>query len=1639
MTCRYKLGEYTFNSELELDSFLLGRKDLIKQYGDEIYSKKQADKKVLNKGTLTSEIGPNAKAKDLKTKWKEAKRSYIDGEEIEQIDPPYVGVTSYLSQVTVNGNLLFPEFTPDYTKDGKKGYWPRRIEHWTGQVNPEETNQPKWTQDEIDLFFNGDATLAENTTLNPTDTDTIQLYRQLMTKKWEEQAKYGTQIHSVLSYCFRPSYSPAYKGFPIIFEFLNQSNQKLMVGLKRAIDNGYVDAKGLDDKILDQTITYAKSLFTEIRQSVCPGQDISDIDFYSEIAVAAPLTGPVDAKQKHILGVIDLLVIDRDGNIHIFDFKTSPKTYEQYDEVKKNTFTYQLNTYRHILNTSGLDTFHSTINILPIKLEKFGLKNPQNAFDITKEGNTYKGVKQAEFSFEGITYEEEMIKNLDKRLVEKSYIEDNIETFLPTYKNKQVLLTDLYKNVAANQAKWFSGNEALDWDDDSIIELIKTKKGDVPDESDGKYHFRTGALFMKDIVADSETELVSLVKKEIKSQNAKKERVITVTVDAIDKSLEEGHLVSDFITPKRTAEENSTLDWAQNIFEKYIDGNWTRMKGGAWNAVLENYGLICMRNTVTGQYNFIKISTSNLGNTKIFGEGLKRQYLTGSFQTDIQVESDTNNHALPAEQGFVELMEVMNVINNMGPAIQEGFIGELSVINPFHGIARQATNEQLLYNYKAFVSHYGLQEDEADLITVADAPIKLLAGYELAYQMLQTSLNGVRAKGQTLGKDFRTLVLSLDQHIHGGNKEQTIATLQTIARKLENDYGWLKVVPNNPTSENNKIRAIYDQVMIGIANLQGINFDVQTKDHSKWLEYKGKDIFTKGVTGTYMDNPGNLKSNTLNLITKQVTEAYQQIRQDMVEPKAKLHELLNALKKDKGYSKAKQMLGGDWRQLYGNMFRNDTEEFLFKNPYRDDMSDAERNFLSYIIPAMALARPNNQYTLDEIIERMKADDLDFFKVPLAKSSVTKETVEHGILGGIKEKLKVLDPRRWKKLSQWGITAYENLMAATTGDFIGDTGTRRSADSKLFEMSNIFDQGYNPQTRSQALKKHGQFYFEHDLETLFLKHQYAAFSKKRIDNIFPTIKAAMIYLSRSAWEQNTSFENDMQYMEDYIRASIKNENVWADTPQLKQVAGITSKMTRVASFMTLAFSPVQFTYQSFQGLLQTISLVLRKPDGSKYTFEMFMKAFRAVYSDLWHYSDKPTKCSLINELYAINDMDMNVYAERLKQDQTGFTNFAFKFASRPDYYNRMWIIAMKMMEEGSWDAFTEKNGKLEYDWTLDKRYSVFAAANGDINRATDKEEFKKQKALYIANYRQFQSEGTITEPIDLDNPKPLPLPYTNQEMESTKSICDLIYGYYAHEKKSLVHNLWLGAIFMQMRTYWSGKKNQYLAPGGVKLLGSWEQLSNDKGEPQYYQVIDGVVRTDLPPTSEDTGVPFIQWKGKFQEGILMTIVHELSDAKDNITNDGLIKGLYKTYKELDKTNSWEDYYRINNLKQLGYDILAYLIFGLIIANILKSKQKQLALESKKDQDFGEALAASLVYIGYRTVSNAASDFNAFDGILSPVTVSVSPFSFNWWTNTSKNIWNTVFGDKHFIQGMANTMSVTRQFKPVFDVLDAQTHE
>jgi hypothetical protein len=150
------------------------------------------------------------------------------------------------------------------------------------------------------------------------------------------------------------------------------------------------------------------------------------------------------------------------------------------------------------------------------------------------------------------------------------------------------------------------------------------------------------------------------------------------------------------------------------------------------------------------------------------------------------------------------------------------------------------------------------------------------------------------------------------------------------------------------------------------------------------------------------------------------------------------------------------------------------------------------------------------------------------------------------------------------------------------------------------------------------------------------------------------------------------------------------------------------------------------------------------------------------------------------------------------------DIAFKFTSRPDYYNRMTILVAQMIHDGTWDAYEIKNGKLVYNPDLDKRFYHF---RNNIKGS----KYDYEKSLYFAIAEQHIKEGA-TYPdgkefkLNGDEYVPLPAAHTIQEIESFKALGDLIYGYYSHEKKSLIHYTFAGALFMQMRTYWSGKKN-----------------------------------------------------------------------------------------------------------------------------------------------------------------------------------------------------------------------------------------
>ena len=91
----------------------------------------------------------------------------FDGDEMLEFRAPYIGVTKFLSGLTKpdSPDLLFPEFRI-------KEYWSRRNEFWTKPLEGGENIEDRFTEDEIDIFFEGDSLEEKKSKLkllNPTE------------------------------------------------------------------------------------------------------------------------------------------------------------------------------------------------------------------------------------------------------------------------------------------------------------------------------------------------------------------------------------------------------------------------------------------------------------------------------------------------------------------------------------------------------------------------------------------------------------------------------------------------------------------------------------------------------------------------------------------------------------------------------------------------------------------------------------------------------------------------------------------------------------------------------------------------------------------------------------------------------------------------------------------------------------------------------------------------------------------------------------------------------------------------------------------------------------------------------------------------------------------------------------------------------------------------------------------------------------------------------------------------------------------------------------------------------------------------------------------------------------------------------
>ena len=1601
MSCIYTYKGKTFKSESELNDFLLEKDKYLREYSDIVFSKETtAQMKAYSQLDTASK-----KALEKKKDWDTNKVSYTEDGVRHEYQKPYMGVNEFLDGLTNSDDkLFFPEFI-------EHNYWTNRFLAWSeGDYNDDELKLfgfTKETAPKIDIHpdlttFKADPSWNSETLnkkFGEVTTKIQQEMRDKMELKWKNQALFGDIVHFIGQKLF----SPIRTGIDAGKLWIDVLDTREDLFFKQIDKSQYDDEKRpVREKFTDAQIREAIEYFKTLRQSL---QDTlgEDLIFVTEPAAL----GTLDKEKKGIrflIGRIDLVVIDKKGDAHIIDYKTSPKPYIDYNDAKKLGYSYQLATYSRILAQNGLRFNAIRSFVAPIQLEGF---RPDT------EGYIFDHIKTDKILDELTPYirtSESIIKNLDEVISVPENLTATSENLITKVDRSMKILFPEYGKKKT---------------EDEVKAMIEADNGfEKRTDLEKPYGYFPKGSSSEPIVADSEIELI---KKVMVYYNTFQAQVKGQTV-VIKNALKEGikNNTTDVNLPS-TSDENPA--WLRNVLSKYLNNNWIVLEGDAYDSA-EEFGVIFVQNkhtrhveVLTTSLNYLEYNPSKDSHMKNLTYGLG--------ESDIVENSKPDSGMLEATNGNIRLMETMLVLNNMDFS-DDVHIAQIHVINPVRGTGTWSPNEQLEYSFDKLMRLAKSQGKDIGENNLRQGRVKFARKAHLALLTLKNILNITGTRTAERFGGMASSISALDTFIQAGNREEVLIQLEELKNMMENDKELARYIknPSSVIDESYHIReavTAYAQILWAIAEYKGYDFKQQLKDHDKVI------FSLKGFKGLYWqegENPGNYASNILNTASRVMQEAYQNVRDTLSKDSRAINVAVEKLKEKEGFSKAAEYTVGNQSKLYSDIvYKTSDGDLMVKNPWdpNSTLSPAKIEFTKMFLMEINKDRfPKKTET--ELNMMAKRGDYDFFKLPLIKASNSGKAAQRTMFEAFKNRInRFLDPSYYKDKVSDFLSEEEEINYRKT--------------EEVFKMNNMMDIGNGAGRKAFMAKQLAKdpAYFEVDLENILLVHKQAYTIQREMDARMPIIKAAAFSLKMMGDYMGKDFTADFDTIEKTVRSKIKNESL-IEGENKKVLAGITKDLQHIASWMALAFAPVQASGQILNGLFTNIKLNWTS-DREIFSKEHLVSSFTEVGKDIVHFGTKPTLCEALNKVFGINDMDMNTYAKNLSTNKHGIFHFmdryAFKMSSRPDFYNRMTIFLSQMKADGCYEAHSvDKDGNLVYDCTKDKRYKALWDGTPKNSK-----EYKEALSRYIAVAQQFvregakNADGTLFE-FNASNPVKLPRAYTVQEAESRKDVADSLYGYYDHTKKALFFGTYLGSLLGQMRTYWSAKKNQYLATGGSNhIKGRYVQRKDDDGNPLFYKLKENGEIDETQWGTDDTGAPVMQWQGDYAEGVLVTLAGIVREVWNN--DDKSLGGMLETIREKFINNPDENYRRcyVSNLKILAYDVCMAIMLGALCLG-LKVVYDDLEDEALKSEDLTEVILADMFGLVYKTFNYAKLDFFWWDSIFSP-TIDWNPFMLSSLTNTIEQVADVATGDKNAFDAMVQMFGFARQNRPIFKYLGDQT--
>lgn len=1381
-------------------------------------------------------------------------------------------------------------------------------------------------------------------------------------KRWEQEkwkgdlsAAVGDDVHYILETKFRQITDPSLTIDTSKFTVLTEEKFKTI------------------EKTLDKIVNDIKDRFPDA--DFYPEFDIVSKHIPSNIkhAINQKLASRKKSEISKINGRIDLLVIDKEGKAHLFDWKTSNKRVWKWNEMdnvmlrendawtstKKIKAFAQLGNYCAMLEQYGLEV--GDAELVPIFV------------DFEKDGERLTG------EIKGIDLDEVIdgSRSWSRIRAEMNHAEYNFGVTKPItidqLKDVAAILNEMFPetNIYSTQVKHFEASASFY---ENNPDFLKPVREGSDDHKDG-YRW----VFFKSGLPDKSKVLC-------KSREDAKEKIAEYVKELNDYMGNQMVLfaqdLGNVIYTQGAKEQLDTWlssfnSWQQAFlkeqFGKYYTNGWDL----TINEELNNNGIFIFKKHDVIE--IVALSEKDLHYIYNLGGNVN---IAGTYKSDKAQGSDLVN-MLNSQYGNMVLMKVAAILAT-NDIVKDAKISNVKVINPWHcSISEAHSNKMFVHNWNVLATHYG-------------------KGLSLLKQDL--FMDDIDACMLEAGEIIMAQNPELYGFLVGASSKQYYSDEQRIdglMKRIKKEY------PITYNDIKTKEGYAYLQLQMALLHTQGIHV-YEEPDRAEF------GISGISIGGLMLENPSQSKSTnirTLGKIFDQFREVYYSIYNSTAE---EFMRLVDEVYKEWSYNRTT----GHARSFWAQFFEHETSDpnspidsrMVIRRPSSSFFKDKPK---SKELVLFILDKINSYRYPDEPIEDL-IDDEKYYEMPLIEADFGRTVVENVKKSGIKGV--------WDGV----IEGAKNVASKFEETFTGNTDYKKShtkSDQEKEYATNRFLM-INAKRRSDLINDPKKVW-DLNMESIFL-HSMAAQAvtdaSVRYGQYFVAFKGILSYLHQIG---KNNIPEILEYVEKYVDNKVFLRKIRKDT--LDNLYNTLAVVKSLSSAMTLGFNTRSMTRE---WLVSTYTMWTHRATSKTQgiSAENFADAMWYVLKTVPVNLTAQNMLNALNRRYGMTGYSYTEMAETNIRSHFGIQNMnsddVYILSKLPDNYFRLTILIAKLMADGSFGAYKFDGEDLSYDWHLDKRFNLFA--KGDKSKPTDYLDQKEVFKNILKEWSIVRTDLDLLSSNEIDMmsdeelrkivlPDALPPSFKG----SCRQMASELFGFFDTEDRSLLSATLLGSAFLQYKTWLSAKLNQHLKqPGFVNIWNFSPVLDPESGEPLYLvSATQEELDNKMPPLravkksevqeewiDEGRAVPWMVTEGTFQEGTVYAIGEFLSNV---LTWD------------LDEfKRNWDDpMLRGQFISGLLDSFGMMLLIGVINALFGEDVTNNMATQDWVTQwTYGVLMGFAEDGPIHKVIGGMVGDLNP------PSLIAIQK-----WANTANSV---LAGNKSLGQGLVESFGVTRELRGYF---------